>query len=1127
MMQRLVCATLLLAACGDDPRDQERDLDLGAHVDSGLATDGGGDAALDAPAAPDGAFDAGSPPDAEPDGGPPECDDGIDNDGDDNVDLDDEACSDPGDPDESNDCSGLAFEFLEGAAVSGTVTSGAGYASGTCAPATANERVFAFDLEQDAALTLSTDLAGTDHDTAIYLRERCLISTEVACANTVGTGETVTTETLPAGRYFIFVDGGAGGQNGDFELTVRVLIAEGGECEPGNEVFVCGDGLVCSDDGACVDAACSDGEDDDDDGLVDLAEDPGCGSASDDDENDPDTAPACANDEDDDADGDVDFPSDPGCAFPGDDDEEDQCIAGVPLLHLEEASVSGNTSGATDEFSGTCLAGVPSGPERVYALDVPGEADVTLSIGHVATGSGATVYVRTDCPGAGSEIGCSTYWGEGSGGGALAFDDLDPGRYFVFVDNYYASSTTYTLTVAGTLAPGSSCTPADPIFVCGGDTACEVPEGGDETICTPLACSDGVDNDGDDALDAADVGCVGAFDPDEADTGEETACSNGEDDDGDGEEDFGEDEGCEAAGDDSEVDECGADVPVVAILSSIVSGETVSPGTFTGTGACAVDSSAGERIFALDVPGTADVTLTVNSTSTSFPMLYVRSACTTLASQIACDGSPPATVTLADAAAGRYYVFVDGWYGTEGEFTLSTSGTLAQGEPCALGDPIFSCAEGTDCVEPLAGVGFQCAPEACADGFDNDLDSDTDMADLGCADFLDDDETDPDIAPECSNGDDDDADGETDFPNDPGCLGPGDVDESDECGAGVSVENVTATGEESGVTFGDALYGPTCFSSGSSPEDIFVLDVPARSELYVSTAESGTEFNTGLYLRTLCTDSATEVECANPASTATGDRVVWHDVAPGRYFLFVDGVGGGVGAYGLRVRGLRQSGEPCAPDDLVFPCGGGLVCDTVCRPTACANAIDDDDDGATDFTQDDGCGGPLDDDESDAVEGECADGGDGDGDGLIDDADPGCEGPGDPAEGPDCGVGLFVKDITATGQVDGTTSGSSSNFNGTGSCSLGGAAPERVFLYHVAETSDLVVSSEGSAYNAAIYVRASCLDPASQMGCADTPGAGSDLLFLDDVEPGEYFVVLDGVSGASGAFNLTVTRLPR
>jgi len=68
--------------------------------------------------------------------------------------------------------------------------------------------------------------------------------------------------------------------------------------------------------------ACSNGRDDDSDGKVDYPADPGCSSASDDDEyNAPAPPPpsyACSNGLDDDFDGKVDYPADPGCSSPTD-----------------------------------------------------------------------------------------------------------------------------------------------------------------------------------------------------------------------------------------------------------------------------------------------------------------------------------------------------------------------------------------------------------------------------------------------------------------------------------------------------------------------------------------------------------------------------------------------------------------------------------------------------------------------------------------------------------------------------------------------------------------------------------------------------------------------------------------
>lgn len=79
-----------------------------------------------------------------------------------------------------------------------------------------------------------------------------------------------------------------------------------------------------SEDGALP--MCSNGIDDDEDGLVDL-DDPGCSSATDDDETDPTTAPQCSDGIDNDGDGDIDG-NDPGCSGDDDDDETDPTNGG-------------------------------------------------------------------------------------------------------------------------------------------------------------------------------------------------------------------------------------------------------------------------------------------------------------------------------------------------------------------------------------------------------------------------------------------------------------------------------------------------------------------------------------------------------------------------------------------------------------------------------------------------------------------------------------------------------------------------------------------------------------------------------------------------------------------------------
>ncbi|MEZ4466320.1 MAG: hypothetical protein R3F43_18165 [bacterium] len=74
---------------------------------------------------------------------------------------------------------------------------------------------------------------------------------------------------------------------------------------------------------------CTNGEDDDGDGLIDFPLDPGCASAGDGGEGGSGAAPQCANEVDDDADGRVDYPNWPRLRRAGDGDEPSVPAAGV------------------------------------------------------------------------------------------------------------------------------------------------------------------------------------------------------------------------------------------------------------------------------------------------------------------------------------------------------------------------------------------------------------------------------------------------------------------------------------------------------------------------------------------------------------------------------------------------------------------------------------------------------------------------------------------------------------------------------------------------------------------------------------------------------------------------------
>ncbi len=70
---------------------------------------------------------------------------------------------------------------------------------------------------------------------------------------------------------------------------------------------------------------------------------------------------------------------------------------------------------------------------------------------------------------------------------------------------------------------------------------------------------------------------------------------------------------------------------------------------------------------------------------------------------------------------------------------------------------------------------------ACSDGVDNDNDGNADFPDdLGCVSPTDDTEDSP-TQPKCNDGRDNDGDGNTDYPDDPGCFAPAGDAEEDDC----------------------------------------------------------------------------------------------------------------------------------------------------------------------------------------------------------------------------------------------------------------------------------------------------------------------------------------------------------
>ncbi|MFO8015577.1 MAG: hypothetical protein R6U32_00585, partial [Candidatus Woesearchaeota archaeon] len=242
------------------------------------------------------------------------------------------------------------------------------------------------------------------------------------------------------------------------------------------------------------------------------------------------------------------------------------------------------------------------------------------------------------------------------------------------------------------------------------------------------------------------------------------------------------------------------------------------------------------------------------------------------------------------------------------------------------------------------------APE-CSDGIDNDGDGLVDENDPGCYDSgaydpQDDDET--DTLPECADYFDNDNDGLIDYPEDPGCENTVDDDESDGQNQAPVVQLVY-------------------------PFDGFTL----------SHSDAG-------FIYSVSDDNSMFVDCTlyNNVS-GSFEPVETQTIMAGMYGLFnLDSIPNG--DYIWNVECSDQDVSAFAPDNFSF------TINATGQLPECSDGIDNDGDGLTDM-EDPGCSSPQDDDESDGTS-ECQDGVDNDGDGLIDMEDPGCSSPQDDSE---------------------------------------------------------------------------------------------------------------------------------
>jgi len=239
-------------------------------------------------------------------------------------------------------------------------------------------------------------------------------------------------------------------------------------------------------------------------------------------------------------------------------------------------------------------------------------------------------------------------------------------------------------------------------------------------------CADGIDNDGDGKIDfPSDPGCESPHDSDEADPVSAPQCSDGIDNDGDGKIDS-DDPGCSSDDDNDETDP--------------------TDGGGGGAPQCSDGLDNDEDGFTDENDPNCHSDLDPTNDDSYTP-----------------EGDESGDLPAC-------------WNGLDDD----------EDGKIDLNDPGCSAPNDDDETDPVE------APQ-CSDGIDNDGDGKIDSEDPGCTGAGDDDETDPTPAPQCSDGTDNDGDGKIDG-DDPGCSNDDDNDETDPSNSGGSSGSTPSSG---------------------------------------------------------------------------------------------------------------------------------------------------------------------------------------------------------------------------------------------------------------------------------------------------------------------------------------------
>ncbi|MBM4370743.1 MAG: hypothetical protein FJ098_03770, partial [Deltaproteobacteria bacterium] len=340
-----------------------------------------------------------------------DCNNEEDDDQDDLVDCDDEDCfldmaCQPG-----GDLCGEAFDLTLGvplvaADAGGTIqflgtTVGKTHEfTGACDPDTAQavDTVHKIELGEPLGLSITGDFNGNAWASVYILNAAC--TGNLACATSSSIEPTELTVVLPAGTYFITMDGAYPGDLGTYVLEVGVFLPDATE------------------------TACADGVDNDADGLMD-----------------------CDDDECDDAE-ECNILTGETCA-------DALLLTPAPLTAAAAGTqvvITGTTAGNADNVEGSCNAAVATSPDLIYRLNLADPLVVAATFDFSGNKWPALALFRDGCA-AEDELACDTGKADAAAVGPIA---LKAGTYLLVLDAAYNNDAgPFTLSVSFTAVPAA------------------------------------------------------------------------------------------------------------------------------------------------------------------------------------------------------------------------------------------------------------------------------------------------------------------------------------------------------------------------------------------------------------------------------------------------------------------------------------------------------------------------------------------------------------------------------------------------------------------------------------------------------------------------------------------------